>query len=171
MQYRLLSKKTKLLKQDQIFQICKLKNTHWKYGLNSNLEWFKKHVKSEDVHNLLYYKSKLIGYTLLRLRTLNTTKSKNKFFYFDTLIIDRKFKKLKISNYLMNFNNEIIFKNNKISFLICENKLVKYYEKFGWKLMQNKSFLIVGHDFNTNGMCLNIKVSKNNKKYIFYFNK
>ena len=74
MQYKLLSKKTKLLKQDQIIKICKLKNTHWKYGLNSNLEWFKKHVKSEDVHNLLYYKSKLIGYTLLRLRTLNATK-------------------------------------------------------------------------------------------------
>ena len=69
MQYLLLSKKTKQLQKDQIIQICKLKNTHYKYGFKSNFDWFKKNVKTEDIHNLIYYNSKLIGYTLLRIRT------------------------------------------------------------------------------------------------------
>ena len=69
MKYLLLSKQTKQLQKDQIIQISKLKNTHYKYGFKSNLNWFKKYVKREDIHNLIYYNSKLIGYTLLRIRT------------------------------------------------------------------------------------------------------
>ena len=69
MEYLLLSKKTKQLKKEQIYNICNLKNTHWNYGLKSNLEWFKKNVKAYDIHNLIYHKSKLIGYTLLRIRS------------------------------------------------------------------------------------------------------
>ena len=69
MEYILLSKKTKQLKKKQISNICKLKNTHWNTGFKSNMEWFKKNVKSNDIHNLIYYNSRLIGYTLLRIRT------------------------------------------------------------------------------------------------------
>ena len=69
MEYILLSQKTKKLNKQQIKNICKLKNTQWKTGLKSNLELIKKKVKDNDIHNLIFHKSKLIGYTLLRNRT------------------------------------------------------------------------------------------------------
>ena len=69
MEYILLSKKTNQLKKFEINSICKIKSTHWNYSFKSNLEWFKKHIKSYDVHNLIYFNSKLVGYTLLRIRT------------------------------------------------------------------------------------------------------
>ena len=60
----------------EIHNICKLKNSHWNYSFKSNLAWFKKNIKSYDIHNLVYYNSKLIGYTLLRIRTfLNKSKT------------------------------------------------------------------------------------------------
>ena len=69
MEYLLLSKKNKKLKKQEIHNICKLKNSHWNYGFKSYIEWFKKNIKSYYIHNLVYYNSKLIGYTLLRIRT------------------------------------------------------------------------------------------------------
>ena len=76
MEYLLLSKKTKQLKKKHIHNICKLKNSFWNYSFKSNLSWFKKNVKSNDIHNLIYYNSKIIGYTLLRFRTFYLGKVK-----------------------------------------------------------------------------------------------
>ena len=171
MEYLLLSKQTKKLHKDQIIQICKLKNIHYKYGFKSNLNWFKKYVKKEDIHNLIYYNSKLIGYTLLRIRTFYLGKIKNKYLYFDTLVIDKKFRDRKISYLLMHFNNQIILKKKKISFLVCLNAVVKYYKKFGWETMRKNIFSIKDHNFNSNGMCFNNRNLNNKKKYIFYFDK
>jgi len=170
MKYFLLSKKTKQLKQEEIFNICKLKNTHWNYGFKSNLEWFKKNIKSYDIHNLVYYNSKLIGYTLLRIRTFYLGKVKKKYLYFDTLIIDKKYRNKGITHFLMKLNDQVIKKNNKISFLICLDNLVEFYKKFSWKIMSKKKFLIKDHSFDSNGMYFNSKVL-NKDKYTFYFYK
>ena len=68
----------------------------------------------------------------------------------------------------MKLNNQVIKKNNKISFLTCLNKLIRFYKKFGWRVMSKKVFSIGDHNFDTNGMYFNSKVL-NKQKYIFYF--
>ena len=171
MNYQLLSIKTKYLKKRQIIDICKLKNTFWKYGFKSNFQWFKKNVKDNDFNNLIYYNSKLIGYTLLKFRTFYQGKVKKEYIYFDTLIIDKRFRKKGISYYLMKFNNEVILKNNKFSFLICLNNKVKFYQKFGWKKIKKNNFTIIDHNFHINGMILNLKNFENKKKFNFYIYK
>ena len=60
---------TKKLKRLDIKKVCILKDTQWKFGLKSQLEWFKKNIKVNDVHILLKRDNNLIGYTLLRKRT------------------------------------------------------------------------------------------------------
>ena len=57
------------LTNNEIKQICLLKDKQWKFGIKSQLEWFKNNIKKFDFHNLFYIKSKLVGYTLLRKRT------------------------------------------------------------------------------------------------------
>ena len=167
MKYLLLSKKTKQLKKKQIRNICKLKNTHWNYSYKLNLEWFKKNVKSYDIHNLIYYKSVLIGYNLLRIRTFYLKKTKYKYFYFDTLIVEKKYRNKGISHFLMQLNNHVIEKNNKISFLICSDSLINFYKKCGWKVLSKKTFSVGDHNFSTNGMYFSNKIL-NKGKYIFY---
>ena len=163
------SKKTFQLNNKEISQICYLKNTHWKYGLKSNLDWFKKYVKKNDIHNLLFVEDKLAGYTFLRIRTFYTNNIKKKYLYFDTIIIDKKFRNKKLSNILMYINRDIILKNKKLSFLICLKNMIKYYEKFGWKKMNSKKFLIKDHNFSSYGMCFNNKDLNKKFNYIFYF--
>ncbi len=64
----LLSLKLYKLSKKNILKICKLKNENWRYGVNSNLNWFKKNIKKNDIHNLFFLNKRLIGYTLLRKR-------------------------------------------------------------------------------------------------------
>ena len=69
MSYNLISIISLNLTRIQIKSICELKEKEWKFGINSQIKWFKKNIKKNDIHNLFYIKSKLIGYTLLRKRT------------------------------------------------------------------------------------------------------
>ena len=64
----LISKRTKRLNKKEIISICKLKNSHWKWTLKKQIQWFKKKVEPLDINNMLFFKKKLIGYTLLRKR-------------------------------------------------------------------------------------------------------
>ncbi len=167
---KLLSIKTEKLSSDQIFQICTLKNSHYNYGLKSNIEWFKKNCKKNDIHNLIYKNGAFIGYTLLRNRTFFIKKVKKKYLYFDTLIINKKFRKQKISSLLMNFNNYIILQQKKMSFLFCKKRMIKFYEKFGWKKINNKNYSLYDHKYKSNGMLFNsIKLKKINKLLFCFY--
>ncbi len=135
----LKSEKTKILKKKIIFSICKLKDTHWKNGLNSQLKFYKKICRDDDLNNLIFFNKKLVGYTLLRKRKFGTNRNKKNYLHFDTLIVDKNYRKFGISKILMNFNNFIIKKNNRPSFLTCKKKLVNFYRMYNWKLEKKKN--------------------------------
>ena len=169
MNYSLVSLKTSKLNKNKIIQISNLKDSQWSFGINSQLEWFKNNIKKNDIHNLLYFKSKLIGYTLLRRRSFNNNnKLKKRYLLFDTLIIHKDYRKKKLSNLLMIFNNKIIRETGLFSFLICKNNLVSFYKKYDWIKLNKKNIKVVDHPFSTNGMLFN---TNKIKKYYFYINK
>ena len=56
------------LTNKEIKEVCLLKDKEWKFGIKSQFKWFKNNIKKYDFHNLMYIKSKLSGYTLLRKR-------------------------------------------------------------------------------------------------------
>ena len=87
--------------------------------------------------------------------------------FFDTLIIKKEFRGKKLSYYIMNFNNTVIRKNKKISFLVCKKQLIKYYNKFDWVKLNKKKFRLMDGKFNKNGMIYNCK--KRNVQGFFSF--
>ena len=157
---KLESTKTKKLSQKLVREICNLKNSQWKFGIKSQLEYFKKNVKLEDIHNCLYFNNKLIGYTLLRKRTLIFKNKKTNYLLFDTMIIKNNMKRKKLSSLMMLFNNNIILNQKKTSFLICKNELVNFYKKFFWIKLKNKIIKIIDHNFDSNGMLFNCNISQ-----------
>ena len=112
MKLKFFSVKTKDLNKKKIEEICKLKNTFWKFNLKNQLKWFKKNISKKDIHNCLYLNNKLIGYTALRkgfYLTKNSMKlDKKKYLLFETLIIDEKYRNSSLGGLLMLFNNLII---------------------------------------------------------------
>ena len=78
----LKSKLTKKLRKKEILSICKLKNTHWKYGIKSQVDWFNENVQDNDIHNLAYLKERLVGYVSLRKRNFLLKNKKKKLLVF-----------------------------------------------------------------------------------------
>ena len=166
MNYNLESIPTYKLDNYKIDQICKLKDTKWKFGLKSQKMWFKKNIKNKDIHNSLYLGTKIIGYTLLRIRTCKKKDKKiTKYILFDTLIVDNKYRNKKISNLIMLFNNLIIKEKRYFAFLTCQNTLVDFYKKKGWRRINKKKFELVDHKFQSNGMTYNF----NEKQKLFLY--
>ena len=148
---------TKTLSKCEIKSICLLKDEEWTYGIRSQLNWFKKNIQPCDKHNILFINSKLVGYTVLRRKTYSFKNFKKKKFYLllDTLIIDRKYRELKLSELIMFVNNLVIKKSGMTCFLQCNNKLVKFYKKRGWKIINKKHFSIINFKSYLNGMIFN----------------
>ena len=172
MNYNLCSIISSKLKNSQIKSICLLKDKQWKFGIKSQMKWYRENVNKNDIHNLFYIKSKLVGYTLLRKRTCETRSlnKKTNYLLFDTLIVDKKYRDKKLSNLLMSFNNSIITQSSYFSFLICKRELISFYKENKWIKLNNKNIKIIDHLFSTNGMIFNMK-NPNKKKYTFYINK
>jgi hypothetical protein len=162
---KLECKTTKYLSKKDILNICLLKKKNWKYSINSQLNWFKNNIKKNDLHNLLFYNKKLIGYNSLNKRTLYINKIKKNYLLLDALILNKKFRKKKLSNLLMKLNNIIIKQTKVPSFLLCNNNLISFYKKFLWKNnYDNNVIKFVDTHVTQNIMCFNfsIKNIKNN---------
>ncbi len=174
MSFTLTSITSSNLSKKQIKSICELKDKQWQFGFESQINWHNKNIKQNDIHNLFFNKSKLIGYTLLRKRTCIIKKMSgamiSKYLLFDTLVLDKKFRRKKLSNLMMSFNNTIIKRSGYFSLLICKYELLSFYKKYGWRKLNNKNILIKDHLFSTYGMIFNDK-NYNKKNYYFYINK
>lgn len=136
------SKTTVQLKKTEIKSILKLKSTHYKYDINSQLLWFKKNIKKKDIHIMLKNKSKLIGYNVLRHINVSfnqNIKKNKKLILFDTLIIDKKYRKQNLSKLIVDKSNKIIKRKKKIGILFCKKKLKNFYKKFQWKVLKIKN--------------------------------
>lgn len=169
--YRLISKKSNELTKNEIYNISKLKNQHFKFGIKSQINWFKNNINKFDIHNILLIQNKIIGYTLLRNKIGSAGNFFFNYFLFDSLIIDKQLRKNGLSKLLMILNHKIIKKNKKASFLICSKKLTLFYKKFGWIKLKPNKFSIIGHNLNKKcGMLFNQnKIIKNKNKLKFSF--
>jgi hypothetical protein len=78
----LRSVKTNLISKNLVIQICKLKDSHWKNEISSQLKFFKKNFKTKDINNLMYYENKLIRYFLLRRKQLLVDNKKKNYLHF-----------------------------------------------------------------------------------------
>jgi hypothetical protein len=152
----LINKLTTNLKKTEIKEILKLKNQEWRYGFNSQQLWFKKYIKSNDIHIILLIDNKIQAYTCLRNRSYKIGKNFYKYLFFDTLIVRNNVRKKGFGKLIMEYNNYIINKQKKPSFLVCRKKNIKFYIKNNWKLINGDHYKIMDNSYkNQNGMVFN----------------
>ena len=134
--------KTKELTPNNIRQICKIKSTHWKYSIKSQLEFFKNIYKPNDIHICVIFLDKIVAYNCLRKRNIIISNRSYKYLLFDALIVSKKFRGKGLSKLLMLFNNIYINKMNLVGFLLCGKKLLKFYMKYGWSSINLSKIII-----------------------------
>lgn len=155
--FLLKSLKTSQINRKILHKILKLKDKTWKFGLRSQKIYFNKNIKKNDIHNLLFLKSELIGYTLLKKINFLNKKKKQRILYLDTMVIKKEYRKKKIASLLMNFNNQIIVNYGYFCVLSCDRKLVKFYKKFKWSQINLKKTNLQKIKPNLIKMCINKK--------------
>lgn len=145
-------------------EIYKLKQTHYKYSLISQKNWFNKYINAHDMHILLFKDSKVIGYNVLKIRKLKVVYKQKKIeqncYLFDTLVINPSLRNQGLSKLIMNKSNLLIKNRNYFSVLVCLNNLVNYYKKFNWSLLPKNKII-----FSENLMRNNKKVMVYGKKF------
>ena len=174
--FTLISLKTKDLKKRQIISICKLKNSFFPWTIRKQLEWYKKKVKKTDINNMLIINNRLVAHTLLRKRNAYENNKSFIYYYLDTLVVHKKLQNKGFGKTFMLFNNKILNKLKKHSFLICPKKIIPFYLKCNWKILPKNKFKIMDHKpvwfsslASANGMTYNLD-RKVKKKIFYYFN-
>ena len=166
--------KTSQLNKNTVNEILYLKDSHWKYGIKSQLNWYKKFTMDDDIHNLLLINDKIMGYTSLGTRSfevIDSKKNKKKFKYllFTTLVLHKKVRNFSYASKMMKFNNNIIKKNSMPSFLLCHNKIINFYKFFNWSKIDKSIFSVPDHESLLVGMIYNFKEFNKRDNFLFNF--
>ena len=164
---------TKNLSKNNIKLINLLKNTHWKYSIKKQYEWFDLNAHKYDVHLMVFIKKKLIGYVHLSPRSFYSDKSlknKKKYILFRNLLVLKKYRNLNIATLIMNSVNTYIKKKKLFSFLLCKIRVFKFYKKFNWIKMNKINYKLIDHNYSSLAMTYNIKKSNKKNKYFFSYN-
>ena len=123
------------LSKKNLTNIIQLKKQEWKYEINSQKKWIKSKIRNDDMHILLKLNNKIIGYTMLRILKNNSFLKYKRIIYFDTHIIEKRFRGKKIASYLMEEAIKQIKKKKILAVLRCKKELEKYYKNYKWKVV------------------------------------
>ena len=161
------------LKKKDILDIAKLKNSHWNFSISSQLSWFKdqKNVFKNDFHLFLKKNEKIIGYVQLGKRKYISNSIENKYYLFRTLIVLKKERNEKLAKKIMHEVSNFVKKKRLPSFLLCKKDLIKFYEKYGWVMLNKKKFKVEDHKTSLYGMIYNLKKTDQKKIIKLYYNK
>ena len=165
-------KPTLKLKKKDILGIAKLKNSHWDFGISSQLSWFKnqKNVFKNDFHLFLKKTEKIVGYVQLGNRKYILNTKKKNYYLFRTLIVLKKERDEKLAKKIMQEVSNFIKKRKLPSFLLCKKNLIKFYEKYGWIKLNKRKCKVIDHDTSLHGMIYNLKKVDQAKIMKFYYN-
>ena len=165
-------KLTLRLKKKDILDISKLKNSHWNFGISSQLSWFKNNnnVFKNDFHLFLKKNEKIVGYVQLGKRKYILNSKVNNYYLFRTLIVTKKERNKKLATKIMNEVSKFIKQKKLPSFLLCKKNLIKFYEQYGWIKLNKKKFKVEDHNTSLHGMIFNLKKTDQKKIIKFYYN-
>ena len=152
-----------------------------------NIEWLKKYFEVEPIDErvLCNPRSEILdsgGFIFMAeikdevIGTFAFIKKRNQIYEFSKMAIDPKFRNKGYGRVLLLFNNKIIKKLKKHSFLVCPKKTTSFYLKYNWKILTKNSFKMTDHkptwlDYKKNlyGMIYNLD-KKITKKILYSIN-
>lgn len=140
-----------------ITKILNFKDTFWKFGINSQKDWFKKNIKNNYLHSILFDKDEnIIGYGVKRIF--------HNYNILDSILVSQKYRNKSIGSKII----KSLINTSKIqTFLLCEKKNIYFYQKNSFRSTPEISFsdkeikdLII--------MSINYDISKNNSTFCYY---
>ena len=156
MQWRIINHKD--LKKEDEYQIVKLKDQHWVYGIKSQMDWIRENVKEEDVHLIgqLYSKEQLIIVAYLTMSKIQVRIDGNQYEAIGVggVCVDRKKQHQGLGSILVYKANTIIQEKKKTGILLCKNNLIGFYERCKWEHLSFKKAIVADQKYDQEIMIL-----------------
>ena len=138
-------------------QIAELKNQHWAYGIESQLEWIDNNIRCEDFHLLGYINNNEEGRFLCAYLTMQRIQgeinnAKQEFTGIGGVCVSKKYEHSGFGSALIQEANNVIASNKTIGLLLCKDKLVGFYNRNGWELIKPSCVFVEGKEFKFNVM-------------------
>lgn len=147
----------KILKHEELTnsykkQIVMLKDQHWKYGMQSQLNWIDKNIQLGDLHIVgerWNNKSHCICAYLNLVRVNVRFDEKNyEYIGIGNVCIDKKYEHRGYGIKLLNQVNTYLIETGKQGILLCKDSLVPFYKKCGWEMILPKQIRIGSDEYN-----------------------
>ncbi len=129
--------------------IAELKNQHWSYGIESQLNWMSKNVHAEDSHLLGVDRSgTLRAYlTLVRIK-VDYGEEENDAVGIGGVCVDKSVEHIGLGKQLVATANAYIESKTKIGLLLCKDGLVEFYKKCKWITVDCETAYVGGQSFD-----------------------
>ncbi len=126
----------RVMSVDLIKEISYLKHSRWPaYTVTQHFNWITEKFLPENFHLIIKANNQLIGYAnLLKVSAKFDTKKINVIGIGNVSTAETG---KGYGNVVMAEINLFLNDNSHIGFLLCKNEVIKYYEKFGWKVSES----------------------------------
>ncbi len=125
------------LTSSELDSICNIKGIFGSYTMEQQIEWIECNIEPLDKHLLMYLGNKLVGYLNLINIELTIDSLPVKGVGIGNVCVSEQGKGFGAE--LMNYLTRLLTKENWIGMLFCNKATVKFYNKYGWDLL-DKSF-------------------------------
>lgn len=120
---------------ENLLKICELKMISWPYPIESQLDWIKKNFNSGDLHFLLFNAEVLEAY--LNFIQIEIIIDREKVDCYGIGNVCSRVKGKGFGAKIMIEAGRYMTDINRIGLLFCQQHLVGFYSKFGWKIVDN----------------------------------
>lgn len=125
------------LTNDELILITKLKEQHWNYGLNSQIDWMKKNLQAEDTHLMGAFEgeSEIIAYLSLVHVNVDFDGCVDIYMGLGNVCVSNNYSHCGLGSELVEQANDFIRMNSQKGILLCKNTLIDFYQKNRWILL------------------------------------
>lgn len=115
-------------------EIAELKNMHWSYGIDSQMNWMNDNIKDFDLHLMgSNEKQKLVAYmTIVRL-SVSFDGGKEDALGVGGVCVNKNIEHRGYGRCLVQEANNFISQEGLKGLLLCKDGLVDFYKKCGWQ--------------------------------------
>lgn len=131
-----------------IKRINELKSQHWKYTMKEHMLWFQKHIKSDDNHILICEGSRLFAYLNLVHINVEIDKQLYQMFGIGNVCVSKEDEGIGTGTVLMSITKSFLKSAASCGLVLCNDRVLTFYERNGWKRLQVESPIVEGLPFD-----------------------
>lgn len=148
MKLNLKIKQTSELDEQDLNSLIDLKQQYWNYSTVEQKKWFEENIKADDYHVLIYQGKILIAYLNAVNVEVNIDQHKYRMIGIGNVCVDKENAHVGVGSILMAYVNAFIKQSSSCGILLCNEKLIPFYESSNWKIICPKKLTIIGQSFD-----------------------